>query len=40
MEKTADGKESLMITIKAPILGGQAEVKIVGEASSSTRSSR
>jgi hypothetical protein len=31
LKKTADGKESLKITIKAPILGGQAQDKIAEE---------
>jgi hypothetical protein len=31
VEKTTDGKESLKITIKAPMLGGQAQGKIVEE---------
>jgi hypothetical protein len=40
MEKTANDKESLKITVKAPVLGGQAEAKIIGEASSSSGLSR
>jgi hypothetical protein len=31
VEKTADGKESLKITSKAPTLGVQAQVKIAEE---------
>jgi hypothetical protein len=31
LEKTVDGKESLKITIKAPILRGQAQDKIAEE---------
>jgi hypothetical protein len=31
VEKTADGKESLKIIIKAPTLGGQAQAKIAEE---------
>jgi hypothetical protein len=31
VEKTVDGKESLKITIKAPMLGGQAQAKITEE---------
>jgi hypothetical protein len=31
VEKTADGKESLKITIKGPTLGGQAQAKIAEE---------
>jgi hypothetical protein len=31
VEKTADGKESLKITIKAPTLRGQAQAKIAEE---------